>query len=366
VVHVAITGGNGFLGWHTRAALLESGTATRTIRLGHAFDRDQAELAVNGAERLIHIAGVNRGTDDEVRDGNLLLARQTAEALRVASVPPATVTFANSTQSLVGGLYGDAKAEASDIVRAAAREVGATYEDVVLPNLFGEHGRPFYNAVTSTFAHRISQGEVPTVENDKELTLLHVQDAADLLTGGTPAESLSRLATVATVSEILAKLLDIAETYRRGEIPDVLLKFDRDLFNTYRSYVFPDQAPVRLARHADARGSFFEIIRSHGGPGQSSFSTTEPGISRGDHFHRRKIERFTVLSGKATIALRKVFSDEVIEFDVTGTEPVAVDMPTMWAHKITNTGPDTLFTSFWTNDIFNPDFPDTIPEAVNA
>jgi UDP-2-acetamido-2,6-beta-L-arabino-hexul-4-ose reductase len=168
------------------------------------------------------------------------------------------------------------------------------------------------------------------------------------------------------VSELLRRLTTMSDVYRGGEIPDVAAAFDRDLFNTYRSFTFPNQAPVRLTRHADARGSFFEIIRSHGGPGQSSFSTTEPGISRGDHYHRRKIERFTVLSGTATIALRRLFTAEVIQFEVTGDAPVAVDMPTMWSHKITNTGSDTLYTSFWTNDIFDPGSPDTIAEAVQA
>ena len=140
--------------------------------------------------------------------------------------------------------------------------------------------------------------------------------------------------------------------------------FDRDLFNTYRSYTFPAQAPLDLTRHADARGSFFEIIRSHGGPGQSSFSTTVPGVTRGDHFHRRKIERFTVLQGRARISLRRLYSEEVVSFEVSGEAPRAVDMPTMWAHNITNIGDDVLYTSFWTNDIFDPAHPDTIAEAV--
>jgi UDP-2-acetamido-2,6-beta-L-arabino-hexul-4-ose reductase len=121
---------------------------------------------------------------------------------------------------------------------------------------------------------------------------------------------------------------------------------------------------VSLTRHADTRGSFFEIVRSHGGPGQSSFSTTVPGISRGDHYHRRKVERFTVLAGEARISLRRLFTDEVIDFDVDGERPVAVDMPTMWTHRITNTGSGQLYTSFWTNDIFDPENPDTIAEVV--
>jgi UDP-2-acetamido-2,6-beta-L-arabino-hexul-4-ose reductase len=263
-------------------------------------------------------------------------------------------------------VYGSAKAEAGRILEAAATEVGARFENVLLPNLFGEHGRPFYNAVTATFSHLVAQGESPTVDNDKLLTLLHVQNAADLLTGVGSLDSQPVLEHEIAVSELLSKLQGMAALYRAGEIPDVATTFDRDLFNTYRSFTFPAQAPVKLTRHADARGSFFEIIRSHGGPGQSSFSTTEPGISRGDHFHRRKIERFTVLSGTATIALRKLFTSEVIEFEVTGDAPAAVDMPTMWSHKITNTGSETLYTSFWTNDIFNPESPDTIAEAVQA
>ena len=102
---------------------------------------------------------------------------------------------------------------------------------------------------------------------------------------------------------------------------------------------------------------------AHTAAGQSS-SRRRFRITRGDHFHRRKVERFTVLAGEGTIALRRLFTEEVFEFHVTGDEPMAIDMPTMWTHKITNTGDQALYTSFWTNDIFNPDNPDTIAEEV--
>jgi UDP-2-acetamido-2,6-beta-L-arabino-hexul-4-ose reductase len=362
--HVALTGANGFLGWHTRCAAVEGELAVRPISLGAQYDSRSATESINGASRLVHLAGVNRGTDDEVRDGNARFAHQLADSILRASEPPRAVIFANSKQSVNGSIYGDAKAAASDALRDAAERVGATYQDVLLPNLFGEHGVPFYNAVTATFSHLIANGERPSVDNDKELTLLHAQDAADLLLGGADASHQSELEVQETVSEILRRLTAIDCAYRHGEIPDIASKFDRDLFNTFRSYTFARQTPIALTRHADDRGSFFEIVRSHGGRGQSSFSTTEPGISRGDHFHRRKIERFTVLSGEATIALRKLFTSEVFEFRVTGGEPAAVDMPTMWSHKITNTGTDVLYTSFWSNDIFDHDAPDTIAEAV--
>jgi UDP-2-acetamido-2,6-beta-L-arabino-hexul-4-ose reductase len=362
----AVTGSNGFLGWHLRGALQEAEVQVDRVAVGDDFDLAAATAAVNGAARVIHIAGVNRGSDSEVGEGNVLFATQLASAIRAADDAPAVIAYANSTQAANGSVYGTAKAEAAVILESAASDVGARFENVLLPNIFGEHGRPFYNAVTSTFSHLLAHGESPTVENDKQLTLLHVQNAADLLAGSRPLDEQSGLENDIAVSELLARLRSMSAVYSTGEIPDVASAFDRDLFNTYRSFTFPHQAPVRLTRHADERGSFFEIIRTHGGPGQSSFSTTEPGISRGDHYHRRKIERFTVLSGTATIALRRLFTTEVVEFEVTGDAPVAVDMPTMWSHNITNTGSETLYTSFWTNDIFDPGSPDTIAEAVQA
>lgn len=361
---VAMTGANGFLGFHTRAALRDTDTDVAAVGVGEGFDKTRARAAVDGASRLMHIAGVNRANDEDVRDGNIAFAEQLAATLRAVAEPPATVVYANSSQAENGTVYGEAKARAADILRAAVEEVGGRFVDLRLPNLFGEHGRPFYNAVTATFSHLLAAGQEPSVENDKDLTLLHAQNAADLITGAAEPDRLTRLTVDESVSGLLARLRRISDVYRDGEIPDIAEPFNRDLFNTYRSYVIESHTPIRLARHADARGSFFEIIRSHGGCGQSSFSTTVPGVSRGDHFHRRKVERFTVLSGRATISLRRMFTREVLDFEVSGDEPVAIDMPTMWSHKIRNTGDELLFTSFWTDDIFDPEHPDTIPEAV--
>lgn len=360
----AVTGVGGFLGWHLRAALKENGTSVVAVPVGKSFDMVQAIRAIEGSSRAIHIAGINRASDAEITEGNLTFAYQFASALQAAANPPPVVVYANSTQATNGSVYGEAKSRAADIIAAAASNVGAEFIDLRLPNLFGEHGRPFYNSVTATFSHIIAAGETPRVENDKALTLLHAQDAVDLLTGATEFDALTALAQQETVSGLLARLQSYADLYQRGEIPNVTDRFDRDLFNTYRSFTFPSKAPVALTRHADERGSFFEIIRSHGGPGQSSFSTSSPGVTRGDHFHRRKIERFTVLHGQAQISLRRLFTDEVMTFEVSGAKPCGVDMPTMWAHNITNIGNDTLYTSFWTNDIFDPENPDTIAEAV--
>lgn len=356
MTRIALTGAHGFLGWHTRAALQELGADVVVVPVGDTCDT----AGVDGVDRLIHIAGVNRASEEDIRDGNLLFARQIADAVTAAEQPPAVIAYANSTQAGNGSVYGEAKLQAADILRAAADQVGAEFVDVRLPNLFGEHGRPFYNAVTATFCHLLVEGGEPTVDVDKQLTLLHAQDAADLLIGTTDTAPVQQ----ETVSGLLGRLREIDRIYRRGEIPDLATKFDRDLFNTYRSYMFLARPEMPLVKHADPRGSFTEMIRTFGGTGQSSFSTTVPGVLRGGHYHRRKVERFLVLSGNARISLRKMFSDEVLHFDVSGDEPVAIDMPTMWTHSIENTGTETLLTYFWTDDHFDPENPDTIVEAV--
>jgi UDP-2-acetamido-2,6-beta-L-arabino-hexul-4-ose reductase len=361
---VAITGAGGFLGFHVRAAALESGIQTVSIPVGESFDLDQAVEAINGADRLIHLAGVNRGTDQEVKDGNLLFAKQIAAALEKAEQPPVTVVYANSTQADNDSVYGNAKSHAQLQVELAASLSRSKFYDVRLPNLFGEYGRPFYNSVTATFCHILATGYEPEVHEDRELQLLHAQNAADILLGRVSEKQLANLSHWETVCGLKSMLEEFHATYTAGEIPDISTTFRRDLFNTYRSYTFPAQTPIDITRHADERGSFSEIIRSHGGTGQTSFSTTAPGVTRGDHYHRRKVERFTVLSGEAEICLRRLFDDEVFTFVVSGDEPKSVDMPTFYTHSIRNIGSEPLFTAFWTNDHFDPAQPDTIAESV--
>ena len=358
---IALTGAHGFLGWHTRSAAAARSMSTPAIAMGDSFDEAAAIAALSGSRRAIHIAGVNRGSDDEVRDGNIRFATQLASAVARAEEPPPTLVFANSSQVGNGSAYAEGKAAAAQILAEACADHGIEFVDVMLPNLFGEHGRPFYNSVVATFSHLLSAGGRPAVEVDRELTLLHAQDAADVLMGEAALETRT---SSATVTELLRRLETIASDYADGTIPDLSDRLQRDLFNTYRSFTFERRPAIPLTRNADARGSFFEIVRSRGGGGQSSFSTTVPGVTRGQHFHRRKAERFTVLSGSATIALRRLFSDDVVTIEVSGESPVAVDMPTMWTHNITNTGAEVLYTNFWSNEIFDPSAPDTHAEDV--
>lgn len=358
----AVTGAGGFLGWHVRAAIAATGGHSVPLPLGDGFDAVHSAEMVSEADEVIHIAGMNRGPDSEVSEENVRFASQLSRAILEAETKPRRIVFANSIQARNSSPYGRSKAEAARILAATSDAVGSEFSDVLLPNLFGEHGRPFYNSVVATFSHQLASGQEPTVHEDAELDLLHAQDAAELLLATGTNESIRPVST--SVVDVLEKLRGFAELHARGDIPDLQLEFDRNLFNTYRSAVPRRDAELTLDRRVDHRGSFFEVIRSHGGTGQFSFSTTMPGQVRGNHFHRRKLERFTVLKGEAVISMRRLFHAEVVRFPVSGDKPTSIDMPTLWTHNITNTGDAPLLTAFWSNELFDLSHPDTYAEAV--
>jgi UDP-2-acetamido-2,6-beta-L-arabino-hexul-4-ose reductase len=358
---LALTGADGFLGWHLRVLARSLGLPAPAIISRDALaSPDKAADLLNGVDRVLHVAGVNRGTPEEVGTGNVGLAGQLSAGLRACQTPPKRVIFANSVQAGNGTAYGDGKATAATLLSETTRWLGSAFDDILLPNLFGEHGRPHYTSVVATFCRVLADGGSPRVDIDRKLTLLHATDAAALLLGvaGTA------VATSRTVREVADQLAGFAATYRGGEIPDLRNRFGVRLFNTYRSHCFPGNTPIPLARHVDARGALVEAVKVHGGGGQTFCSSTVPGVTRGGHYHLAKVERFVVVRGEAEIRLRRVLHDEVLRFRVSGDEPVVVDMPTMWAHDITNVGGGELTTLFWANDLFDPADPDTYPEPV--
>ncbi len=366
---VVITGGHGFLGWHT-ACRLRALVGLDPARLGRKEFTDPHLLRehVADADVVLHLAGVNRAeSDDAVREGNMHLARQLADAI-VSAGRPVRVVYANSIQAHLDNPYGVGKASAAALLQAAVGQVGGSLADVLLPNLFGEHGRPKYNSFVATFCHAVAHGESPAVIDDRKVPLLHAQRAAQHLIdamSGTQDEQLAPLADSHAVSQVLAQIREFHELYTRGEIPALTDQFRIDLFNTYRSYTFPQQFPFSATVHADDRGELFETTRTHGGTGQTFVSTTRPGATRGDHYHLHKVERFYVVSGTAEISLRRLFDDQVVKFKVDGTEPGFVDMPTMWVHNITNVGDGDLITMFWADQLLDPVNPDQYPEKVS-
>jgi len=362
-MRIVMTGADGFLGWHTRVRL-RALTDHEVIPVDLSNWADLPDL-VGSADAVLHFAGINRASEREVDEGNAQLAEGLADAVR-RSGRPITVVYANSIQSGNGSAYGNGKERAASILAEMAHETGSPFADVLLPNLFGEHGRPNYNSFVATFAHKIVAGDLPEVQ-DREVDLLHVQDAAQTFMDALEVSGQRQIrptGSPTTVAGVLQTFAAQHEVYQRGEIPPLATRLQVNLFNTLRAAMFPEAYPIPLVRHTDARGSLVETVRAHGSEGQTFISTTVPGVTRGQHFHLRKVERFVVVGGQARITLRKVLTDEVVEFDVDGNAPAIVDMPTLWAHKITNTGDGELTTMFWTNELFNPEDTDTYPEDV--
>jgi UDP-2-acetamido-2,6-beta-L-arabino-hexul-4-ose reductase len=363
---ISISGDSGFLGWHLRCHLKTTEHLVRGVA-DQAFDsQDRLSEAIGAADAVIHLAGMNRGPESEVYATNLDLARKLISALDHGGQTP-TILFANSTHSLGDTAFGRSKREASAMLAEWARARGTRYVDVILPHVFGEGGRPFYNSGFATFCHQLVHGDEPQIHHDGQLELIHAQRVAarfvELAMDGSTEGTVRLEGAPMRVSEALARLRRVHETYKAGIIPDLSDALDLDMFNTYRSYLYPEHYPRPLLLHTDARGGLFEAVKTlHGG--QAFLSTTRPGITRGRHYHHHKVERFLVVSGTAEIRIRRLFDDEVRVFKVSGSEPCYIDMPTFHTHEITNVGEGDLLTLFWSHEIFNPAAPDTYPEPV--
>jgi UDP-2-acetamido-2,6-beta-L-arabino-hexul-4-ose reductase len=347
-----ITGGHGFLGWHIACALHASGRSA--ARLGR-----EPWAAPAGPAVLLHVAGVNRGTDDEVESGNIGLAHRMADL--VATGDWEQVVYVNSVQSENDSPYGRSKRAAGEIIAEACTKQSIPYANVIVPNVFGEHGRPEYNSFVATFCHRIVQGIELSV-TDREVELVHASDVADAVLLAEPGELriTGTHTTVAGVAELLKAQYD---SYSAGLLPDMSSAFERTMFNTLRSFMFPARYPLTLDPRTDPRGTLVEAVKAGSG-GQSFVSWTNPGFTRGNHYHRRKFERFLVLEGEAEIKLRRLFTDDVVTFRVSGANPGPIDMPCLHTHSITNVGDSKVLTMFWTNEVFDPANPDTYPEIV--
>lgn len=375
-MRVVITGAGGLIGWHAAARLHAANCGARfrsetepydIVALDRTGFNDDAALgdALSDAGLILHFAGINRASEEEKEHGNIALARRLAEALDTHA-PSAALVYANSIHESVNNAYGRGKRCAAEVLSARASRSRAAFVDLVLPNIFGEGGRPFYNNVTGTLCHQITRGEEPQINPEGQVELVHAGDAAqtaiDLgLAGKSLRHRMEGLKI--DIPSLHAKLAGFHERYTNFVFPDLSNPFDVLLFNTYRQHLYPDYFPHAVTVNTDTRGRLFECVRSGGG-GQSFVSWTKPGVTRGEHFHIHKVERFLVIDGTARIAMRKVLTDKTHVFHVNGEVPACVDMPTLWTHNITNIGTGPLVTLFWTNNIFDPSAPDTYADKV--
>jgi len=363
---IAITGSGGFLGWHLRVHC-HAKPEIKILQVDREGFRDPAHFqqVIRQADAVVHLAGLNRGSDQDIECVNVELTKQLISACRQTGARP-HVLLANSTHQERDTAYGRSKRESAGMLGAWALEAGTVFTDLVIPNVYGEGGRPFYNSVVATFCHQLASGEEPKIIQDGQLELVHAQRVSSAIVaaiGGRVSSQVRMEGERLSVSECLSKLQAFDRCYRAHLVPDVKADLDLDLFNTYRSFLYPRHYPVTLQLHSDARGHLFEAVKSlHGG--QCFISTTKPGITRGNHYHTRKFERFLVLGGDAVIRIRKLLTRDIVEFKVSGTVPQYIDMPTFCTHEITNAGQAELTTLFWAHEIFDPQRSDTIREPV--
>jgi len=371
---VVVTGAQGLLGWHASARLhaQNCGAGFRgepapfdLVRLDRAGFEDDAALkaAVTGADLVLHYAGQNRGDPAEVEAANPAIAQRLVEACRAVGAAP-HIVYANSTHAAGDTPYGRGKAKAADVLAG----LGSGLTNVILPHIFGEAARPHYNNVTATLIDAILKGETPELNPDGRVSLLHAGDAVQIAIDqglNRVSETVSPAGRDISVMDLFARIKGYHDSYTAGIYPDFSDPFDVALFNSYREASYPGSWPRPLKLNTDARGTLFEAVKGGGG-GQTFLSTTEPGVTRGDHFHLHKVERFLVVQGEAVIRLRKALTDEVYEYHVSGSAPAPVDMPTLYTHSIENTGTEPLLTLFWTHDLFDPQNPDTYFDKVLA
>jgi UDP-2-acetamido-2,6-beta-L-arabino-hexul-4-ose reductase len=362
---IGITGADGLLGVHLRAYLLGRPDIVVKTAGRRTFETNGLTDFVRGCDAVIHLAGMNRGSDHDLVETNLSLTRRLIAALSAAE-SATHVLFSSSTHVERDTAYGRSKREAAALLAAWAKTSGGQFTNLILPGVFGEGGRPHYNSVVATFCAQLAQGEQPTLHTDASTEQVHAQDVArqcEQLIRESSAGEVRIAGQVLTLPALLDTLTQMRAEYQQQIIPDLRQDFRRDLFNTYRSYLYPRHYPVALTLHQDARGQLFEAVKSPNG-GQMFMSTTHPGVTRGNHYHTRKVERFLVTAGQADIKLRHIFSDQVQTFTVSGDQPAFIDIPTLHTHNITNVGQDTLTTLFWTHELFDPARPDTVPATV--
>ena len=376
MIKIGITGQAGFVGKHIYNTLGLFADKYERIPFEKSFFDDDSKLDsfVKNCDVILHLAAMNRHNDANViYNTNVELVNKLITSLERTS-SKAHVLFSSSTQEERDNLYGKSKKEGRELLVNWAKRNEAQFTGLVIPNVFGPFGHPYYNSVVATFCHQISHGETPKVDSNGNINLIYVGElVAEFIKHIDEAISKGSFANTyivkhnheITVLELLDKINNFYNEYQKsGIIPELRSSLDYLLFNTFRCYMpIKTHFPVKFVSHKDPRGAFTEIIRLNVG-GQVSFSTTLPQITRGNHFHTRKIERFAVIKGKALIQLRQIGTDEMLDYYLDGEEPAYVDMPIWYTHNIKNIGEEELYTIFWINEFYDPADPDTFFENV--
>ena len=372
-MNILITGNEGFIGQHLINTLKNVDTNDYKIIEFNKDDFKDSTLLdekVKKSSVIIHLAGLNRHEDQSViYDSNMNLSYQILNSIKRVGFKGKLI-FSSSIQESLNNSYGKSKKDSRNLFIKESKLNGFIFSGLILPNVFGPFGKPNYNSFIPTFCQKILDGrKVEIIENTK-VPLIYIDTVVSLIINEIESKDSNfeiqvNPEKIISVNEVKDILIEFKTEYiDNNTIPNLDNDFKINLFNTFRSYIDVGASfPIKHKNNIDKRGNFIEILRSNT-KGQYSYSTTKPDITRGNHFHTKKIERFSVIKGDSLIQLRKIGTDEIIEFKLSGQNPSYIDMPVWYTHNISNIGDEELITLFWINEPYDINNPDTYTEKV--
>ncbi len=370
---VLVTGAKGFIGKNLIAEL-DRMDGVEVCHYDIDTPTEMLEIYSADCDFVFNLAGVNRPQNvEEFMEGNFGFATTLVETLKKHG-NTCPIMNASSIQAALDNPYGQSKKAGEDMLLAYGKEVGASIYVYRFPNVFGKWCRPNYNSAVATFCNNIAN-DLPIQVNDRNtlLHLVYIDDVvAELLAAmnGQPHVDEQGYCYVPTVHDVtLGEIVDLLYSFKESRknlmIPDMTENsFSKKLYSTYLSYLPKDGLAYPLKMNVDARGSFTEVVKS-ADRGQVSINISKPGITKGNHWHHTKNEKFLVVSGKGVIRFRKIGEEEIIEYHVSGEKLEVVDIPTGYTHSIVNEGDSDMVTLMWCNECFNPDKPDTMYVPVD-
>jgi UDP-2-acetamido-2,6-beta-L-arabino-hexul-4-ose reductase len=381
-MNILITGAKGFIGKNLVSSLynIKEGKdktfplATDLNILEYDIDSTSSDLEeyCSKSDFVFNLAGVNRPKDQaEFMSGNFGFALTLLDTLKKHN-NHCPVMLSSSTQAALDNPYGQSKKAGEDLFFEYAETTGANVLVYRFPNVFGKWCRPNYNSAVATFCHNISN-DLPITVNDRSavMNLVYIDDVVTELINALSGnenrkdDGFCYVPTVHTIT--LGEIVDLLYSFRasrdKRNVPNMADEFTRKLYSTYLSYLPTDKFSYPLKMNIDERGSFTEIIRTPE-RGQFSVNISKPGITKGNHWHHTKNEKFLVVSGIGVVRFRRVGSDELLEYYVSGDKLEVIDIPTGYTHNIENLGETDMVTFMWANECFNSEKPDTYFEEV--